>query len=275
MLTDAHCHPFDLAPLLYEAEKDRRRLKVLAAASACDLEEFSYVEELAKKASADKEAALFPCFAVHPQMPALIREEGTGSREKAWDLEDLLLKLDMLASGKRLAAIGEFGFDLYNEAYKETEGEQDKIFASHIEIAHKYGLPVVLHARRAMHKIFSWAKELAGCKAVVFHSWPGTLEEGESLLRRGVNVYFSFGNTIINGRKQSMRCCALLPAERLLTETDAPFAPARGAEFSSWADLHHIVLTASGLRSEAESDVRGANELEELIESNFKTVFGT
>jgi TatD DNase family protein len=280
MLTDAHCHPYDLAPLVSNAEEERKRLKVLAAASSCDLEEFTYIEELAKKAALTNETALFPCFALHPQMPALINEQLAMSNEQLggsdnhmWNLSDLISKLDVLASEKRLVAIGECGFDLYDEAFKKTEEEQGRIFAEHLETALKYGLPLVIHARRAMHKIFSFTKELVKCKAVVFHSWAGTLEEGESLLRRGVNVYFSFGNTIINGRKQSMRCCGSLPADRLLTETDAPFAPARGTEFSSWADLPRIIETAASLRREAGSDVCGADELEARIENNFREVF--
>jgi TatD DNase family protein len=199
-------------------------------------------------------------------MPAVIREQGENFNE-------LILILDKLAAEGRIAAVGECGFDLYNDSYKETEQEQGRIFSAHIEIALKYGLPVVLHARRAMHKIFSFTKELAKCKAVIFHSWPGTLEEGESLLRRGVNAYFSFGNTIINGRKQSMYCCSLFHAERILTETDAPFLPARGAEFSCWQDLPRIIEAAAALRREAGSNLSDPRELEACIENNFKTIF--
>jgi hypothetical protein len=47
MLTDAHCHPFDLSQFLSEAEQLRKQSGVLAVASSCDLEEFSYNENLA------------------------------------------------------------------------------------------------------------------------------------------------------------------------------------------------------------------------------------
>jgi len=260
MLTDAHCHPFDLAPVFPQAEEERRRLGVIAASSACDMEEFAHNEELAKKAAAEGAAQLLPCFAVHPQLSA-----SGGGKLKSDEAAAALFKL---ADEGRIAAIGECGFDLYNEKFRETEKIQEHLFAQHLETALRYELPVVIHARRAMHKIFANAKILSKCRAVVFHSWSGTLEEGQALLRRGINAYFSFGNTVLNGHKKAIHCCTLLPAERLLTETDAPFQPVRGQNFSQWADLPVIIKAAAALRGE------DAKELEAQIEANFRSVFG-
>jgi TatD DNase family protein len=260
MLTDAHCHPFDLIRVFPQAEQDRRRLGILAAASACDLEEFTHNEKLAQKAAAEKAAPLLPCFAVHPQWPAV-----SGERENK--LEEQLSLLDELASQGRIAAVGECGFDLFNDAFKETEAVQDRIFAAHIEIAQQYDLPLVIHVRRATHKIFALSKNLAKCRSVIFHSWPSPFEEGQALLRRGVNAYFSFGNAVLNGHKQSRRSLSLFPADRLLTETDAPFQPARGENFSQWSDLPRVIEAASSLRGE------NAKELEFQIEANFRAAF--
>ena len=271
MLTDAHCHPFDLSRIFPQAEQERRRLGVLAATSACDLEEFSYNEELAKKAITDNAALLLPCFGVHPQLPAVKKEEGEPFSEV--ELTANLETLRNLAAAGRLSAVGECGFDLYNAAFKETEKIQDTLFTVHLEIAANYGLPVVLHVRRAMHKIFASEKTLAKCKAVVFHSWSGTLEEALSLLRRGVNAYFSFGNAIMLNHKQAIQCCSLLPVERLLTETDAPFQPRRGEKHSTWADLRLIIETMVTLRNKAENDITNTTTLESQIEENFRSVF--
>jgi TatD DNase family protein len=280
VLTDAHCHPFDLVRAFPQAEQERRRLAVIAAASACDMEEFAYNEILARNAavenavsdSAAKSAPpLLPCFAIHPQLPAVKTADGEQFTET--ELNDSFENLHTLAQAGRIAAVGEFGFDLYNSAFRETEALQDRIFASHLETALRFDLPVVLHVRRAMHKIFASAKILSKCRAVVFHSWPGTFEEGQSLLRRGVNAYFSFGNVIMLNHKQAQKSCALFPAERLLTETDAPFQPRRTENFSQWADLPLIIETAAALRREAASAVTDAKELETRIEANFRAVF--
>jgi TatD DNase family protein len=119
--------------------------------------------------------------------------------------------LDTLAAQKRLVAVGETGFDLYNAAFKETEGVQDELFAVHLETALRYDLPLVIHSRRAMHKVFAHAPALKKCKAVIFHSWSGTAGEGEALLKRGINAFFSFGAVImLNIRKR----CAAAPLFR-------------------------------------------------------------
>jgi len=290
MLVDAHCHPYDLAGVFPEAEYERRQMGVLAAASACGAEEFAYNETLAHNAEADNAASLLPCFAVHPQQFAVYKEQfneqkaindGQSAISGEWlpaddkqlgAINNQLDTLNALAAEGRIAAIGECGFDLYNTAFKETEALQDRVFAAHLEIALRYDLPVILHVRRAMHKIFDVTKILAGCKAVIFHSWSGTLEEGRALLRRGVNAYFSFGNVILLNHKQAIRSCALLPMQRLLTETDAPYQPPRGQKFSQWSNLPKILKTAAVIRNESglKSSV---NELETQIEDNFKAIF--
>jgi len=271
MLTDAHCHPFDLVRVFPQAEQERQRHGILAVASACDLEEFSYNEKLAKKAVVENVASLLPCFGVHPQLPSVKIEEGEPFTDT--EINDSLETLRNLAAASRLSAVGECGFDLYNTAFKETEKTQDALFSTHLEIAVNYGLPVVLHVRRAMHKIFAVEKILSKCKAVIFHSWSGTLEEARSLLRHGINTYFSFGNAIMLNHKQAVQCCSLLPAERLLTETDAPFQPRRGEKYSVWKDLSLIIETMVTLRNKAGNTVTDAKALECQIEGNFRGVF--
>ena len=73
--------------------------------------------------------------------------------------------------------------------------------------------------------------------------------------------------------REAMRCCAVFPANRLLTETDAPFQPLRSKSFSSYADLGHILETIASLRHEAGTDSSDAGELEKIVEGNFRAVF--
>ena len=272
MLTDAHCHPFDLFPLFPQMEQKRRKLGVYAAASSFYMEEFTHNEEIARNAAAENAAPLLLCFGIHPQLPALKKENCELFTDS--DLNGGMETLHNLAAAGRIAALGEFGFDLYNAAFRETEKIQDALFAAHLKTAVNYNLPIVLHVRRAMHKIFAAAKDLSKCKTVIFHSWSGTLEEARSLLRHGINAYFSFGNTIMLNHKQAIHCCSLLPLERLLTETDAPYQPRRGEKFSTWADLPLILKTAANLRSES-GNLIDERDLETQIEMNFKNIFTT
>jgi len=149
------------------------------------------------------------------------------------------------------------------------------MFIRHLEIALLYGLPMVLHVRRAMHKIFPFSGELKKLPAVIFHSWPGSRGEGEALLRRGINAYFAFGWVVLKNHKEAMASAARLPPDRLLLETDAPYQPLRGKSFSSWRDLNAICSCIAALRKEASSVGGSAEELEELTTVNFFRIFTT
>lgn len=267
MFTDAHCHPFDLVKVFSGAEAQCASLGVMRAASASDTESFEYIEAIAQSARNTGAPELLRCFAVHPQMPLALT-----NGERMPPLKDGIALLEHLAAAGRLAAIGETGFDLFNAAFRETEKTQDELFAVHLEAALRYNLPMVLHVRRAMHKIFARAAELKKCPAVIFHSWPGTAGEGEALLKRGINAFFSFGAAVMLNHREAMRCAARFPASRILTETDAPYQPPRGTPFSSYDCLPGIVKTIALLREQSGSD-GDAKALETIIQNNFCAAF--
>jgi TatD DNase family protein len=271
MLTDAHCHPRDLLLRLPEAEEERQRLGVACAASAWNREDFICHEELARQGA----PRVVCCFGVHPQLPAAEAGErlrsGPGSR---FSVEESLALLEALAREGRLEAIGETGFDLYNQTYRATAARQEELFALHLEWAVKKGLPLVLHLRRAMDRVFFHARTLKKLPAVVLHSYSGTLREGLALLNRGVEAYFSFGTPILLNHKTAMEACALLPPERLLLETDAPYQPLRGRAFSQWGDLSLILRGAAALRQEAGSPCGTPGEVEAVTGDNFFRVYG-
>jgi TatD DNase family protein len=264
MASDAHAHPFDLLQRYPGVEEERRSLGIVCAASAWNGEQFAYHEVLARAARRDGAASMALCFAVHPQLPAA---EDPPSSTPLLDL------LETLSAQGRLNAVGETGFDLYQARFRKTEAVQDALFAVHLEIALKYGLPMVLHLRRAMHKVFAHAGALRKLPAVVFHSYSGTLEEGESLLRRGVNAYFSFGAPLLLNHKRAIRSWAALPLERLLLETDAPYQPLRGRDRSCWADLPVILRGAAQIRRDAGGPGAGIGELEAQTDYTFRRIF--
>ena len=262
-MTDAHCHPWDLGEYLKDAEGERRETGTTIAASSWNREQFECHEGLAKKASLDGAPQVFCCFALHPQL----------SENGDFSFTDGIELLQSLGAEGRLDAVGETGFDLFNEGYRAGEKIQDEMFISHLETALKHSLPLVLHLRRAMHKIFPFTKELKKLPTVVFHSWPGTRGEGEALLRRGVNAFFSFGSAVSKNHREAMASAAFFPAERILLETDAPYQPLRGRAFSSWRDLDAICSCIAALREEAGSPCAAKEELEETTTANFFRAF--
>jgi TatD DNase family protein len=268
MLTDAHCHPGDLLRRFPGAEAERRALGIACAASAWNREDFVCHEALARPASAPR---VVRCFGVHPQLPAM---------EASWPSPPListgasLALLETLAGEGRLEAVGETGFDFYNRAYRDTAARQEELFILHLEVALKKGLPLVLHIRRAMDRVFFHSRGLKKLPAVVLHSYAGTFREGLDLLKRGVEAYFSFGAAILLNHKTAMEACARLPPERLLLETDAPYQPLRGGAFSRWGDLPRILGGAAALRKEAGSPCGCSEALEAATEGNFFRVYG-
>jgi TatD DNase family protein len=276
MICDAHCHPFNLLQKNGSLGEEACRPDLSCVTSATILEEFEYNEALSKKRVSLGRLPFVPGYGVHPQLPkylagieALLHGEPHEMLQNVCiSMQPYLDTLYALAGEGRLGAVGECGFDLFDEAHRETEKIQDDIFIPHLELAIEKGLPLVLHVRRAMHKIFFHAKALKRCSSVIFHSWPGTQGEGEALLRRGVNVFFSFGNTVALNHREQIRCCIAFPQERILTETDAPYQALQGKQYSSWNDLTVILKTMAELRR---TDVQ---ELEMKIYGNFKEAFG-
>ncbi|MCL2184773.1 MAG: TatD family hydrolase [Treponema sp.] len=277
MLTDAHCHPFDLFNTLQKTENKNIHLlentlpdkNILAIGNACDMTDLSFNEKLSRNDILKEKLTLLSSFGIHPQIFKMLNDKLRAfSDYQEINFDEQLETLDKLASEKRIIAIGECGFDLFNASFKETETIQERYFSAQIEIALRYDLPLVLHIRRAIHKIFAFTKTLSKCKAVIFHSWSGTLDEGLSLLRRKVNTYFSFGNTILLNHKQAINSCAHLPQERLLTETDAPYQRRQGEFCSSWRDLLFILDTIAKLRGGLT-----ALEAENILEENFMKGF--
>lgn len=267
MATDAHCHLSDLLKQLPAAEEERRRLGLACAVSAWNHEDFRRHEELARLALRDTAPGIFLCFALHPQLPAVTPEQNRAAR-----FSSLLSFMDTLAREGRLHGIGETGFDLYTPALRHTEALQDELFKVHLELALTRQLPLILHVRKAMHKVFAYKQPLKRLPGVIFHAYAGTLGEGDALLRQGINAYFSFGTSLLGGRRESIRSCAGLPLNRILLETDSPYQPLRGCAFSTGRDLFTLLKAASRLRRDGGPP--DTESLESLIDGNFYRAYG-
>ncbi len=149
----------------------------------------------------------------------------------------------------------------------ENLAAQRSAFEYQLGLAERYGLPLVLHVRRALDLVFEYAPRLKRIPAALLHSWSGPLAEARSLLAKGVPAYFSFGAPVLNGNRKARESCALLPADRVLLETDAPWQPPRGADFCT---LEHLAL----IRDEA-ARLRGISPeaMEESAAEAFEAVF--
>lgn len=200
-------------------------------------------------------------FGVHPQHP---------------EKEDLLL-LNKCFSENLICAVGECGFDLYTQEFKDSMDKQIEVFEYQLDFALKYNLPLVLHGRKCNEKFFAFSAELKKLPSVLFHSFMGSPVEAESFIKKGINCWFSFGKQIFNGNKNVLACVERLPVERLLCETDAPFQFLKGENFTSPDEIKKIYegmyqLKKKSLPGQTDSaEQRKAFNL--IMENNFKSCF--
>ena len=159
-------------------------------------------------------------------------------------IENMTTKYD------KIFAIGECGFDLFTDEYKSTFAEQNEIWNAQLELAIKYDKPIIVHCRKGMCHIFESIEKLKKIKAVIFHSFSGSVTEAISLRKKGVNVFFSFGKPIINGNKNAIQCVKSLPIDWLLLETDSPYQTLKGEAFTSPNDILKVYAQFVKLRKD-------------------------
>ena len=155
--------------------------------------------------------------------------------------------LKTLLEKNEVQAIGEAGFDYFTPEFKENREEQEKNFTSQIELAVKYQKPVIIHCRKANDKLFEYSSLLKKAPSVLFHSFMGSSVEAQSLVRRGINAYFSFGKQMMNNNKKVFECVKNLDIKRLLVETDAPFQFLKGEQKTYLSDIVKIYEAAAEL----------------------------
>ncbi|MFA6508276.1 MAG: TatD family hydrolase, partial [Treponemataceae bacterium] len=156
MASDAHAHPYDLIQLNPDSEIERISLGVSCCASSWNKAEFLFQERLSLETMSSGGPPMVLSFGAHPQL-------AFGNIHAAKQAVSFLRRL---AGERRIAAVGEIGFDYFNQDYRSCAADQEVLFREQLSIAHEYGLPCVLHLRKAMHKAFEYSKELAALPAV-------------------------------------------------------------------------------------------------------------
>ena len=175
--------------------------------------------------------------------------------------------LQALLQENKLHAIGEAGFDYFNQDFRDQASTQEEMFNIQLSLALQYQLPMVIHCRKANEKLFEYSKQLKKLPAVLFHSFMGMPKEAQSLLDRGINGYFSFGKQVLNNNKKVLACISELPASVLLTETDAPWQFLKGEKFTQPREIQKVFQAFCQLRNTTQED------LQAIFYNNFFSLF--
>ena len=135
-------------------------------------------------------------------------------------------EIEELAKNKKCVAIGEIGLDYY--WVQDNKQKQKEIFTAQLELANRLDLPVLVHDRDAHADSLEILKQYKP-KGVV-HAFSGSVEMAEELLKLG--MYIGVGGVItFKNAKKLPDVVKMLPEDKLLLETDAPYlapVPYRG-----------------------------------------------
>jgi TatD DNase family protein len=169
-------------------------------------------------------AALAAAEAFEPVYAAV----GRHPHEAAGFDDAVLQELDAFAQHEKCVAIGETGLDYYRDYAPRVD--QERAFAAQIELAAELGKPVVIHTRAAEDDTLRTLNELAGNARVILHCFTMTARVEECLEHE--RWWLSFAGNATYPKATDLREAArLVPSDRLLVETDAPFLapqPVRG-----------------------------------------------
>ena len=214
-LIDTHCH-LDFP----ELAGDRAGVLSRAASAgvarmitiSTEVEKFSAIAAIAESAE-----EIFCSVGTHPNH---------AHEEREFSADELAA----LSQHPKCVAIGETGLDYhYDRAPRDLA---HRVFRSHISAARKTGLPLVIHSRDAdadMAAILTEEMAKGPFKALL-HCFTSSRELAETALALG--CYISFSGVVTFKNSSALRDIAeIVPLERLLVETDAPFlapTPHRG-----------------------------------------------
>jgi TatD DNase family protein len=247
-LIDSHCH-------LNYAGLAERQDEVLDAARARGVAGFLNISTRQSEwddvlAVAERNGDVWASVGVHPHEADQHPDLGAAALIEA-------------AQHPRAVAIGECGLDYYYD--KSDRAAQRKRFEAHIDAARSTRLPLIIHTREAeadTAEILEGAVRAGGITGVL-HCFTGSAE----LARKGLDIGFYVsmsGIVTFKNARDLQETAKMIPADRLLVETDAPFlapVPNRGktCEPAFVADTAAFLAELRGEEPEALAEATTAN----------------
>ncbi|MFN4264000.1 MAG: TatD family hydrolase [Thioalkalivibrionaceae bacterium] len=231
---------------------DDDREAVVSAAIAAGVEDFIVPavtrERWSRLASLSSRFGWHPAYGLHPCF---------GQHHHPSDVEALEAWLD---DHPEAIAVGEIGLD----GARPDQAEQAKRLTAQLAIARQYGLPVILHAHRALETVLLHLREhvRAGGVGGVVHAFSGSDVQLDRLLDLGFSI--GVGGPVTYPRAARLRRqVARVPADRLLLETDAPDQPLRGhqGQRNVPAQVAKVAAVVAALRDEPEASLMTAQRL--------------
>jgi TatD DNase family protein len=249
MIFDTHCHGYwkGLEHRWDEAHRNMLSNGVLRSVQVgTDLEKSEEALTIARTYGADT----WCTAGLHP----------TGCQDLDPDsAPELIGQLEMLIGANRdkMVAVGETGLDYYHLTRgRESKQKQTQLvfFGEQANLAHRLDLPLVIHTRNAAADTLSLVKE-HGNKRAVIHCFSEDPAFAFELMKWSDEIYFSFSGILTYKNALPIQETArILPLDRILVETDAPFLVPQTVRDAFTANepafTRHIMDYLKALRSE-------------------------
>ena len=133
----------------------------------------------------------------------------------------------LLDKSNKCVCLGEIGLDYH---YPDTDKDkQMRYFVAQMEMARELNMPVCIHDRESHADVMEVIRSFPDVKGVL-HSFSGSAEMAEELVRLGWMISFSGTLTFTNARKPK-EAAARIPHSSVMIETDCPYLaphPKRG-----------------------------------------------
>ena len=206
----------------------------------------------------DLEAAEWAVGAAHadPRVYAAVALHPT--RADALD-DEAKRTLERLATDPRVVAVGETGIDMYWPGKLDgcaDEATQREAFAWHIDLAKRVGKPLMIHNRDGDAEVLDMLRSEGAPETVIFHCFSSDAAMARTCADHG--WLMSLSGTVSFRNAHALReAAAVIPAELLLVETDAPFLtphPFRGAPNESYC-LPYTVRALAEIRDSSAAEI--------------------
>src|ERR1700681_2852212 len=253
MLVDSHCHlDFDD----FSGDLDG----IVARAQAAGIGRLVSISTRVKRRAG--------LVTIADRFPDVYCSIGTHPHHAHEELDLTIADLVGLTRHPKTVAIGEAGLDYHYDL--SPRAAQERGFRNHIAAARETGLPLVIHSREADADMAAILEQETGQGAfpAVLHCFTG----GRDLAQRAIalGLFISFTGILTFKKSDDLRAiAAMLPAERIMVETDAPYL-APGKLRGKRNEPSYVVETAKVL-----AQVRGISfdELARLTTENFFRLF--
>lgn len=161
------------------------------------------------------------------------KEEVTDQKMKHW-IEGLEKLLENTTNKALIAGIGETGLDYFRldpttEAGKKEIELQQALFVKEIALADKHILPLTLHVRDKTEQAYTDVLELIKTNKksnlpFILHCASGTTDYILKAVEMGAYIGIA-GNVTYKNATQIHEIIKVIPKDRILLETDAPYLP--------------------------------------------------